>query len=214
MDKDSDELIPTRWSLIGRLKNWDDQESWREFFDTYWKLIYGVAMKAGLSHVEAEEVVQETVMAVCRKIGEFKASPAYGSFKSWLMNLTRWRIADQFRKRRSIDGTPQQSRVRPANDDTHSTATIDRVANPTDNAMDAIWDAEWEKNLVEVALAKLKRQVNARQFQIFYLHVIKQLPAEKVVKALGVNRAQIYLVKYRLTPLFKQAVAEAEKKFS
>ena len=30
-----DELIPTRWSLIGRLKNWDDQVSWREFFDTY-----------------------------------------------------------------------------------------------------------------------------------------------------------------------------------
>jgi len=32
--------LQTRWSLIGRLKDWGDQQSWQEFFDTYWKLIY------------------------------------------------------------------------------------------------------------------------------------------------------------------------------
>ena len=57
-----DPFIPTRWSLISRLKDWDDRESWKNFFDTYWKLIYGAAIKAGLSDVEAEEVVQETVI--------------------------------------------------------------------------------------------------------------------------------------------------------
>ena len=41
MKNDPDELLPTRWTLIERLKNWDDQESWRQFFDTYWKLIQG-----------------------------------------------------------------------------------------------------------------------------------------------------------------------------
>ena len=94
-----DPSIPTRWSLISRLRDWDDQESWRDFFDTYWKLIYGVAIKAGLSNVEAQEVVQETVIAVARKIHDFKTDPAFVSFKAWLLHLTRWRIADQFRKR-------------------------------------------------------------------------------------------------------------------
>jgi hypothetical protein len=46
MNNDPDELLPTRWTLIERLKNWDDQESWRQFFDTYWKLIYGVAIES------------------------------------------------------------------------------------------------------------------------------------------------------------------------
>ena len=31
--------IPTRQSLLARLKDVADQESWREFFDTYWRLI-------------------------------------------------------------------------------------------------------------------------------------------------------------------------------
>src|ERR1041385_2699604 len=93
------ELIPTRWTLIQRLKRWDDQESWRDFFDTYWKLIYGTALKAGLPAVEAQEVVQETVIAVSRNIADFKATPERGSFKGWLRQMTRWRITDQIRKR-------------------------------------------------------------------------------------------------------------------
>ena len=50
--------IPTRQSLLARLKDWEDQASWREFFDTYWRLIHAVALKAGLNEVEAQEVVR------------------------------------------------------------------------------------------------------------------------------------------------------------
>src|SRR5262245_61835089 len=31
-----DDLIPTRESLLSRIKDWDDRESWQDFFDTYW----------------------------------------------------------------------------------------------------------------------------------------------------------------------------------
>ena len=55
----TDELIPTRHSLLRRMKNWEDQASWEEFFETYWKLIYGVAIKAGLREVEAQDVFKK-----------------------------------------------------------------------------------------------------------------------------------------------------------
>ena len=111
MKNDPDELLPTRWTLIERLKNWDDQESWRQFFETYWKLIYGVAIKSGLTHPESQDVVQETVMSVCKSMRNFKADPAHGSFKAWLLNLTRWRITDQFREappNRKHEGGPAE----------------------------------------------------------------------------------------------------------
>ncbi len=65
--------IRTRHSLLNRLKDWGDQASWQDFLDTYWRLIYNVAVKAGLADTEAEEVVQETVIAVAKKNAEFKA---------------------------------------------------------------------------------------------------------------------------------------------
>jgi hypothetical protein len=48
------DLIPTRESLLSRPKNWEDRQSWQNFFDTHWNLIYGMARKAGLSDAEAQ----------------------------------------------------------------------------------------------------------------------------------------------------------------
>jgi RNA polymerase sigma-70 factor (ECF subfamily) len=67
-----DSFIPTRKSLLTRLKNWDDQEGWREFFETYWRLIYSVASKSGFSDAQAQDIVQETVISVAKKMRSFK----------------------------------------------------------------------------------------------------------------------------------------------
>ena len=96
----TEDFIPTRYSLLSRLQNWDDHESWKEFFDTYWRLIYSIALKSGLTESEAQDVVQETVICVAKDINKFKRQRELGSFKGWLRNLTRWRIADQLRKRK------------------------------------------------------------------------------------------------------------------
>src|ERR1700730_5130784 len=95
-------LLATRRSLVDRLANWDDQRRWQDFFDTYWKLIYSAAQKSGLTDAEAQEVVQETVISVAKKIDKLRYDSALGSFKGWLLQITRWRIADQFRKRDSV----------------------------------------------------------------------------------------------------------------
>ena len=93
-------LKPPDQRLIERLADWEDQRTWEEFYQTYWRLIYSVSTKAGLSREEAFDVVQETVLAVAKQWKKGQSyDPAKGSFKTWLMNLTRWRIADQFRNK-------------------------------------------------------------------------------------------------------------------
>src|SRR5262245_23087150 len=92
--------LPTRDSLLSRLKNWGDEKSWSEFFETYWELIYKVAIGAGLADAEAQDVVQETVITVAKKIQTFKKGREHGTFKSWLARVTRNRIYDQYTKRK------------------------------------------------------------------------------------------------------------------
>ena len=69
---DLENLLPTRQSLLSRLKDWDDQDSWRDFFELYWRLIFDVARKSGLSETDAQDVVQETIMAVAKQMPEFR----------------------------------------------------------------------------------------------------------------------------------------------
>src|SRR5208282_3549195 len=101
--------IPTRYTLLSRLDDRGDQDSWKDFFDTYWRLIYSFAMKSGLSEAEAQDVVQETIISVAKSIHKFKPNRELGSFKGWLRNLTRWRIADQLRKRTRVTSVNQEA---------------------------------------------------------------------------------------------------------
>jgi DNA-directed RNA polymerase specialized sigma24 family protein len=98
-----DEVIPTRASLLERLKDLGDASSWDEFHRTYRELIFSVARRAGLNETEADEVVQDTLISVAKKMPGFTYDPAKDSFKGWLLTVTRWRILDQLEKRRRVN---------------------------------------------------------------------------------------------------------------
>ena len=57
----------TRKSLIAKLDNWEDQKAWDEFYQIYWRLIYSVAVKAGLRSDEAFDCVQETILSIAKQ---------------------------------------------------------------------------------------------------------------------------------------------------
>jgi len=204
-----DELIPTRATLLERLKDWQDQSSWQEFFDTYWKLIYGVARKAGLTDAEAQDVVQETIFSVARHMPTFKYDPVIGSFKGWLLNMTRWRIIDQFRKR----GPP--SIHRPADGDAATgTRTMAEVVDPASQNLDELWEAEWQKALFDAAIAKVRRHVDPQKYQLFDFYVNQEWPAEKVAQAFGVPIDHVYMAKHRMTESIKEEVKRLEKEMT
>ena len=204
---DTDEFIPTRESLLERLKRWDDQESWREFFDIYWRLIYGAAVKSGLNDAEAQDVVQDTVIIVAKKMEDFKYDPALDSFKGWLLYLTRKQIAQQYRKRaRERGGLGSSAKIGEWSQD------LEEIPDQTGAGLDVLWEQEWESNLWNAAIAKVKQQVNAKQFQMFNLYVIKEWQAADAARFLGVPVAQVYLAKHRISALVKKELTQLKTK--
>lgn len=196
----------TRKSLIERLGNWEDQRSWDDFYQTYWRLIYSVGLKSGLRPDEAMDMVQEVVLAIAKQSQKNQYDPRQGSFKVWLMNLTRWRINDQFR-RRAKDTALHHA----AGHDERDTATFDRFADQKPGELERLWDAEWAKSLLDRALAKVKNQVSPKQFQIFDCYVIKDWSVGKVMSELGVSLTQVYLAKHRVGKILKNEVMALEK---
>ena len=202
-----EEFIPTRQSLLSRLKNWQDEDSWKAFFDTYWRLIYGVARKAGLNDAEAQDVVQETIISVAKKMPEFKYDPEAGSFKGWLMQLTRWRITDQVRKKHY-----EKEGKRYPKEEALSTTLLETRPDASVFDLEKVWDQEWHRNMMDVALEKVKRQVKPAQFQMFHLHVIKKIPARTVADRLNVKLAEVYFAKYKTSALIRKEIQILEKK--
>lgn len=196
----------TRKSLIARLDNWEDQRTWDEFYQTYWRLIYSVAVKAGLREDEAFDCVQETILSIAKQSKKKLYDPEKGSFKTWLMNMTRWRINDQFRKRKK-----DTAMMGGDWDNDRKTAVIDRVEDPAGDVLSRLWNVEWKKNIADAALARVKAQVSPQQYQIFDCYVVKQWEAKKVQEKLNVSMAQVYLAKHRVGAVLKRELAKLEE---
>jgi RNA polymerase sigma factor (sigma-70 family) len=205
MSRIPDPLIPTRRSLLKRLKDWDDHDSWEEFFNTYWRLIYRTAIRAGLSDVEAQDVVQETVIAVAKKMPRFSYDPAAGSFKQWLLRTTRWKINDQYRNRSPCDPRLAQSREVSA-----SAEFLELAGARVDVDLQSDWDELWDQNLFDAALQRVKTLIGGKQYQLFQLYVLKNWPVRKVADALQVHPARVYLAKHRVSRLIRREMKRLE----
>ena len=207
MTRNDDASIATRASLLARLKDLDDQASWQRFFDTYWRLIHGVALKAGLTEAEAQDVVQETVIAVAKHLPGFRYDPKVCSFKTWMLRLTRWRIIDQLRKR-----LPSEQRMEISGDDeATATAALDQLTGGKAPELEAVWNEEWERTLVAAAIERVQQRVSPDTFQMFDLYVQRKLPVTEVARLLGTNVAKVYLAKHRVTKLLRETIAELEQ---
>ena len=215
----TDEPLPTRASLLDRLKDAGDHTSWEEFHRTYHGLLLGVARRAGLNENEAEEAVQDTLIAVARKMPEFRYEAGKDSFKGWLLQIMRWKITDQFRKRR--EGEKKlvvEDRSSEGESDAVSinvggvarTATLAEISDPALN-LEVIWDAEWQRHLLARALARVKRQVKPEQYAIYHLHVIEERSIAEVRRTLDVNVAQVYLAKHRVGAALKKELQRLQK---
>lgn len=188
--------------LLFRLRDWQDQASWTEFYRLYYEFVYGFARRSGLSHADAEEVTQDVFQGAAEAIHGFESDPRRGTFRGWMITMTRWRISDKFRQRPFHERRP----------DCCMPLEHPRLAEGVaqEGGADAGAEAEWQALLLETALRRLGRRVPPKQYQIFDLYSRREWPALRVAGQLGVNPATVYLVHHRLTKMLKDEIKRLE----
>jgi RNA polymerase sigma factor (sigma-70 family) len=208
MPVDWKQLIPTRKSLLVRLKDWDDQKSWQDFYDIYSRLIYGAAIKAGLNESEAEDVVQETVIAVSKAMGKYEYRPEKCAFKTWLHAVTKRQVANQFRKRlgkgRLLESLPREG---------DEGEQFNEIPDPASQALDEVFQREWEQTLLDSACERVKRKVSPEQFRIYDYYALQGHGALDTVRALGVSLAKVYIAKNRIGKMVREQVAQLREEY-
>lgn len=183
------------------MKDTDDHESWMEFYSIYSRIIYSLARHRGLSNEEAQEVVIETIAAAARHMPGFNYDRRLGSFRSWLLQMARWRIADQYKKRPRyiVEHNQGGSKVKGA-------ADTDLPAAPATTDLERMWDEEWERCILDKATERAKRSLNPKLYQVYDLCVRKEWSAEKVAQFISMQPSQVYRAKYRVFAAIKKEV--------
>src|SRR5262249_54749463 len=134
------------------------EAGWEEFYSIYRPLIFGVARQANLNAEEAEDVVQEVMAELRKRIHGFEPDRERGPFKAWLLNLVRWRIADQFKKRLPIAQGAADSVME---------SQVSTSASSNTTCSEEAWDEAVRQRLLEGAIERVRAQADEKQFQIF-----------------------------------------------
>jgi RNA polymerase sigma factor (sigma-70 family) len=187
------ELIPTRDSLLSRLKEGGQEDSWRDFFETYWRLIYQTGRKYGLTDSEAQDVVQETMIELSQRIGDFQRDQKRGSFKAWLMRLTQWKIVDQIRSRSPAERLDSD------------------FGEETDARFVDDWDRNWQVNAAEEAVRRVQSSARPKMFQAYSLCVLQGRSHLAAGKLLRMSVPAVYMAIFRIRRQLRRELEKLQK---
>ena len=73
--------------------------------------------------------------------------------------------------------------------------------------IERIWDHEWETNLKQAAMERVKRHVDLKHFQVFDLCLSGHNPAD-IARTLRVRQAHVYLIRHRLMKLLRREMEQ------
>lgn len=178
-------------SLVARLS--DDEGALRELHRRYAALVFTIASRM-VGTTAAEEVVQDVFVTLWKKHATF--DPARGTFKSWLMQITRRRALNELRRVR-------HERARTDESDAIDELETDAVAPD---------DASWLAHRQQVIRAAVDALPPAQR-QALSLAFFEELTHEQVATALGApvgtTKTRIRLALKHLTPLLVAGLAAA-----
>jgi RNA polymerase sigma factor (sigma-70 family) len=194
----TDDSLLTRESLLSRLREWNNGPEWREFFDTYWRLIFNFGRKSGLGEQDAQDLVQEVMLSVAKKLPAFTYDRSKGRFRNWLLLVVRSRLMDHWRKH-----LPKQQRTVSSEDE----AVVESAVEPE---VERLWDDEWRAHLLGGAFSRLRRRVPARHFMLFEMSARQGMPLGKVAASLGIGLTHAYVIRHRLHKMLREEVERTE----
>ncbi len=150
-----------------------------------------------MNDADAEDVIQDTMLTISKRISGFDYDKKLGSFKNWLLTIVRSRISDHYRKHYKDQ---HKQKVMTPGESSRETLPEPMIAPE----LEKIWDTEWQENLVGLALQQVKMKVSPRQYQLFHCYVVENWDVGRIRSHLQASRAQTYMAKYRVGSVFEQ----------
>jgi RNA polymerase sigma-70 factor (ECF subfamily) len=177
-------------SLLQRLRQSPEQETWERFVQLYTPLLYSWSRRVGLHANEAADLIQDVFAILIEKLPSFEYDQNR-CFRAWLRTLllNRWR---QYRRRlalerRVIGALPED--------------VPDREQTPE------FEQAEYRRHITSRALEVMQADFQPATWRAFWEFVVRDRPAAEVAAELGLSVNAVYLARGRVLARLREELA-------
>lgn len=191
----------TRESLIQRLPNAADGEAWDRFVEIYEPLLFRLARAKGFQTADAEDFVQQVLLAVARAVGRWVADEGRGKFRAWLFRIAQ-NLAVNFLAR------PKHQRWG-TGDSQMAQWLEEQPAKGQDSS--ELFLLEYRRELFRWAAEQVRSQVSIRQWKGFWMTSVEEKPIRDVAQELGMSVGAVYVARSRITKRIRAMIQEFEE---
>ena len=187
-------MTETSASLLDRLRIQPDEQAWQRLNDLYTPLIQGWLRRQAVLGADNDDLVQEVLIVVMRKLPQFEHNRRRGAFRSWLRTITVNCLRDFWRTQR----------LRPlATGDSRFLEVLARLEDP--NSQDSRqWDHEHDRLVTKRLLQLLESQFEPTTWKAFFMVTLEEKSPKDVAAELGISLSSVYVAKSRVLAKLRQ----------
>jgi len=185
------EFPVTRASLIASIRDGVGASTWQDFFRHYAPAVFRVALQRGMRRDEADDIVQQVMITVVRRIGAFDYDRDRGQFRSWVRTIADNKILEHRRK------FARDAR----------TALAAAAEQPVETD-DETWQREWRSQDLMHCMEELMADVPLRHLEAFRMYVVERRPVEEVARRMDLSVGNVYVIRTRIIKRLRQRMCE------
>ncbi len=188
----------TRESLILRLPDRQDVEAWDEFTAIYQPLVYRLARVKGLQHADAQELVQEVMLAVSRAVDRWEPDAQRGRFRDWLFCISRNLMINFLTRKKH----------RPLGSGDSGIERLLRDQCDPASEQSQLYDLEYQREVFRQVAAQVRTEVNEKAWQAFWRSSVENQAIEAVAGQLGMSVGAVYIARSRILARLRRSAAK------
>ncbi len=181
--------METSLTWLGRLIDTPGGAEWQRLSDVYEPLIVSWVTRAGVAVSDRDDLVQEVLMVVVRKVAEFEHQHP-GAFRAWLKAILANQLKKYFRENARLTCLiPLDSLCDPSCEDSH------------------IYDREHDEYLAARAMRIIEHEFDPATWRAFRLQVIEAKRPADVAAETGLSLNAVIKAKCRVLKRLRDALS-------
>jgi RNA polymerase sigma-70 factor, ECF subfamily len=171
----------TSLSLLARLRDPADADAWARLARVYAGLLQAWFAAAGVQPADRDDLTQDALAVVLRRVKDFEHSGRPGGFRAWLRGIATNLLREHWRTR----------------PDAQSDSVLVELVDP-ESGLSRVWDAEHERHVL-VGLFELARpEFTESTWQAFRRTGLEGEPARRVAEDLDLSVNAVLIAKSRV----------------
>jgi RNA polymerase sigma-70 factor (ECF subfamily) len=184
-------MSATSISLLEELRWQPNEPAWHRLVDLYTPLIRVWLARYSVRNQDVEDLVQEVLAVVVRKVPDFERNPRTGSFRRWLRSITVNCLRDFYRARR---WSPKAS---------HAGPLLDQLED-SDSPLSKLWAREHDEHVTRRLLAMIRPRFQATTWLAFQRVVLEGVPVDQVAAELKLTANAVFIAKSRVIHMLRE----------